>query len=190
MDTVDIVNYSHSKTSLTINIIIHTLILFIFLSVFFFNYISMKEQEALNRQVDILSSKIPDILNLIKERDTNKFINWKVLKQKAQEEIQNDDLDIDSYIQENNKNLKYISIIIILSLFILTLSIYLYNNYILDKKIDMLYIIKENIVIFIFIGLIEFLFFKNVASKYVPIFPVEISTTILERIKGNIMDME
>lgn len=178
-----------NHSSLTINIIIHSLILFIFLSVFFFNYISKKEQESLNSQIDVLCSKVPDILNNIKNRDKDNFINWKLVRQKAQEEIQNDDLNINEYIQDNNTNLKYISISIIVSLFLLVLCIYFYNNHILDKRIDMSYIIKENIVIFIFIGLIEFLFFKNVASKYIPIFPVEISNTILNRIKNNIMDV-
>ena len=51
----------------------------------------------------------------------------------------------------------------------------------------MSYIIKENIIIFISIGIIEFLFFTKVSSKYVPILPVQISTTVLERIKENIM---
>lgn len=177
-----------SKTSLTINIIIHALILFIFLSLFFFNYISKKEQEALNNKVDLLSSKVPDILNVIKNRDKNNFIDWKLVKQKAQEEIQKDDLSINEYIEDNNTNLKYISISIIVSLFLLFLCIYFYTNYILDKRIDISYIIKENICIFIFIGLIEFLFFRNIVSKYSPIFPVEISNTILERIKNNIMN--
>lgn len=179
-----------NNSSLIINIIIHTLILFIFLSVFFFDYISNKEQDALNNQVDVLCSKVPDILNLIKERDKNKFINWQVIKQKSIEELKTDDLNINEYIQDNNINLKYIAGSIILSLLILGLCFYFYNNYLLDKKIDISYIIKENIIIFIFIGLIEFLFFKNIASKYSSVFPVEISNTILERIKNNIMDMD
>lgn len=179
----------HDNNSIIINIIIHVLILFIFLSLFFFDYISNKEQDALNNQVDLLCSKVPDILNLIKERDKNNFINWQVIKQKSIEELQKDDLNIDEYIENNNKSIKYIALAIILSLFILVLCIYFYNNYLLDIKIDISYIIKENIVIFIFIGLIEFLFFKNIASKYSPVFPLEISNTILEKIKNNIMDI-
>ena len=180
--------YNHQTTSLIINIIIHTLILFIFLSAFFFSYISKKEKDVLDNKVDLLCLRIPSILNIIKQRD-NKFIDWKVVRQKAVEEIKIDDLDINKYIEDNNTRLKYISLSIILSLFILVICIYYYNKFILDKNIDISYIIKENFVIFIFIGLIEFLFFKNVASKYSPIFPLEISNTVLERLKMNFMDI-
>jgi len=42
-----------------------------------------------------------------------------------------------------------------------------------------------NIIIFSITGLIEYFFFMNVASKYVPVMPNEITDTMLERIKHN-----
>lgn len=174
------------SSSLLINILIHIFILFIFLSLFFFFYISKKEEESLNNQVDFICQKIPDILKNIDQTDKNKVIKWESLKYKAENEYKYDDLDIDEYINYNNNNLKYISIIISITILFLSLIIYFYS-YILGKNIDISYIIKENIVIFLFIGMVEFLFFKNIASKYIPIFPVDISTTLLERIKYNIM---
>ena len=177
---------SQNNTSLLINILIHIFILFIFLSVFFFYYISKKEEESLSTQVDFICKKIPDILKTLDERDKNKVIKWKTIKYKAEQELKYDDLDLDEYIKYNNNNLKYISISISISILILIILIYVYSN-ILGHNINISYIITENIVIFLFIGIIEFLFFKNVASKYIPIFPVDVSTTLLERIKYNIM---
>ena len=43
-----------------------------------------------------------------------------------------------------------------------------------------------NLIIFSITGLIEYLFFANVASKYVPVTPDVISKTMLERAKYNI----
>ena len=174
--------------SLLINILIHVFILFIFLSLFFFLYISKKEEDSLNKQVNIICDKMPDILKTLDERDTNNIIKWETIKYKAQNEINYNDLDLDEYINYNNNSLKYVSIAISVTILVLVLLIYFYYNYLLGKDIDISYILKENIIIFIFIGAIEFLFFKNIASKYIPIFPVDISTTLLERIKYNIMN--
>ncbi len=177
MDTVNVL----------INVIIHCLILFVFLSLFFFLYIAKREQEALNDQSQQICKRIPYILDILKEQDKNNYINWQIVRQKSQEELNTDDLDINDYIVKNNTELKYVSIIIGVSLLILAILIYIYYKYIVGKYVDIGYIIKENIIIFIFIGIIEFLFFKNIASKYIPIFPFEISNTILTRIKENIM---
>jgi hypothetical protein len=131
---------------------------------------------------------MPDILKTLDERDTNNIIKWETIKYKAQNEINYNDLDLDEYINYNNNSLKYVSIAISVTILVLVFLIYFYYNYLLGKDIDISYILKENIIIFIFIGAIEFLFFKNIASKYIPIFPVDISTTLLERIKYNIMN--
>lgn len=177
MNTVDIL----------INVILHSFILFVFLSLFFFLYISKREKEELDRQTDSICKRIPDLIDTLKKEDKDNLIDWKNVRQKAVEEINYDDLDIDDYIKTNNEELKYITIIIGCSILFLILLIYLYYTYLLKEDIDMAYIIKENIVIFISIGIIEFLFFTKVSSKYVPILPVQISSTVLDRIKQNIM---
>jgi hypothetical protein len=179
---------SQNNLTLLINILIHIFILFIFLSGFFFYYIAKKEEESLNNQVDFICKKIPDILKTLDERDKNKVIKWETIKYKTEQESKYDDLDLDEHINYNNNNLKYISVVISITILILIFLIYIYSN-LSGNNINISYIITENIFIFIFIGMIEFLFFKNVASKYIPIFPVDVSTTLLERIKYNIMNM-
>jgi hypothetical protein len=170
-----------------INIIIHMFILFLFLCLFFFFYISKKEEEKLNEEVDMICKKIPDILSFIEEKDKYHMIKWDIVKEKVENEQKIDDLDIDDYIEKNNKNLKYISIIIAISLLLITIGVYYYNRN--DPNIDIGYIIKENIIIFLFIGTIEFMFFKHVASRYAPIFPLDITTTISNRVKEKIEDL-
>jgi hypothetical protein len=53
-------------------------------------------------------------------------------------------------------------------------------------SIDFNLILKENFIIFVCVGIIEFLFFNYIASKYVPVTPDFVATSILERIKLNI----
>jgi hypothetical protein len=170
-----------------INIIIHMCILFVFLSLFFFFYISKKEQEKLNQEVDILSEKIPSILSSIEKNDKNHIIQWDLIKKNTEKEKSINDIDIDKYIEKNNKNLKYLSIIIAITMLLLSFSVYFYNRN--NSNLNIFYIIKENIIIFLFIGTIEFMFFKYVASKYSPIYPVDISLTISNRIKEKIENL-
>lgn len=176
-----------NEIGIIINIIIHIFILFAFLSLFFFFYISKKEQEKLDEKVDILSKKVPNILSFIEQKDYYNMIKWDLVKRNTEIEKSIDDLDVDNYIEKNNKNLKYTSIIIIISLLFLSFGFYFYNRN--NPNLDISYIIKENIIIFLFIGTIEFMFFKYVASKYSPIFPVDISETISNRIKEKIQEL-
>lgn len=175
------------KVGIFINIVIHMFILFVFLSLFFFFYISKKEQEKLNQEVDILSGKIPGILSSIKKNDKNHIIQWDILKKNTEIEKSINDIDLDGYIEKNNKNLKYLSIIIAICMLFLSFGVYFYNRN--NPNLDISYIIKENIIIFLFIGTIEFMFFKYVASKYSPIYPVDISLTISNRIKEKIENL-
>jgi hypothetical protein len=177
MNTADII----------INVIIHSFILFVFLSLFFFLYISKIEKDELSNQTEEICKRVPMILDTLKKEDKNNIIDWKSVRQKAIEELNYDDIDITDYIGNNNQGLKYTTIIIGSSMFFLAFTIYIYYAYFLKQDIDISYIIKENIAIFISIGIIEFLFFTKVSSKYVPILPSQISTTLLNRIKENIM---
>ena len=116
MNTIDIL----------INVILHSFILFVFLSLFFFLYISKKEKEELDRQTDSICERIPDILDTLKKEDKDKIIDWKNVRQKAIEEMDYDDLDIDDYIKTNNNEIKYVTIFIGGSILFLILLIYLY----------------------------------------------------------------
>lgn len=176
-------------STLVVNILVHILILFVFLYLFFFFFISRVEENTLNGQVDNLAdNKITSILAEIDKMDTNKNINWNLVKQKAEEELI-DDEHVNEFIHTNNTNLKYIGIIIATAIFLLTITVYYYYTYSKNESIDLIHILKENVAVFLVIGIIEFVFFKTTAIKYVPITSSQIGKSMFERIKENIMNL-
>ena len=116
MNTADII----------INVIIHSFILFVFLSLFFFLYISKIEKDELSNQTEEICKRVPMILDTLKKEDKNNIIDWKSVRQKAIEELNYDDIDITDYIGNNNQGLKYTTIIIGSSMFFLAFTIYIY----------------------------------------------------------------
>ena len=176
-------------SALVVNILVHILILFVFLYLFFFLFISRIEEKTLNSQVDNLAdNKIQSILREIDKLDTKKYIDWNMIKQKAEEELA-DDENVNEFIQTNNSNLKYIGIMIAITFLLLAITVYYYYTYSENKTIDMIHIIKENVAVFLVIGIIELVFFKLTAIKYVPISPLEIGKSMFERIKENVMNL-
>lgn len=175
--------------NLVINILIHVFILFIFLYVFFFNFISKSEESAISDQVDNISNnKIPQILKNIDNMDKNKIINWSDIKKKAENVLNSTDQTVDKNIKDNNDSLKFIGIIIITSILLITITIYIYYTFILKKSVNLKKILLENATVFSLVGIIEYIFFQLTASKYVPVYSDTIGTTILESIKTNIMN--
>ena len=75
----------------------------------------------------------------------------------------------------------------VLSLFILLVGMIIIYKY-LGYNLHLREIFIENIVIFAFVGLIEYLFFTQIASKYIPVTPDVAGTTILQRIDDNILE--
>lgn len=151
--------------------------------------------------MNVEADKISYILSMLDEFDnvnwetvkTNildtKFIDWDKIKKRAEEELLNDDAEINDFIETNNANLKYIGMIIIISLFILIITCYVYYTYVEKKSVNIMHVLKENLSVFIIIGAIEFIFFKTTAIKYVPVFPSEIGKTMFDKIKDNIIDI-
>ena len=176
------------SNSLVLNIFFHVLILFTFLYIFFFLYISKTEEKIINNQVNNLAiNNIPDILKRIDDADTNKKIEWGTIKKKA-EKIINDPPANQKSRENKNNNLKIIGGIIILSLIVITYIIFFhYSTGPSAPSISR--IIIENLTTFGFIGVVEYIFFTQTASSFVPVYPDMIGTTILESVKTKIKDI-
>jgi hypothetical protein len=174
-----------------VNIYFHVIILFTFLTIFFFTYLSKVQKKAIS---DSVTSNIqPQINNLLSEVDyldkklspkTYPTIQWNKVEDMG-ENIKKPDPEITNSINSNNKKLLYISIAVIASLIVgLVILIIYYKSR--GETFSIWGIVLENLVIFSFVGVIEFLFFKYVASKYIPTTPYNVSSTILDRINYNI----
>lgn len=180
---------ANERINHTINIAIHVLILFIFLTLFFFYYVSRISKRNIKKAFsDIIDKKINELLT-----ETNKWnekidivsVDWNEFNNLADDIILNSQKEIPEIV-ENNNRLKYISIIIIFCMILGIFILYFYYKYMKGYDILVGYIIYENIIIFSLIGTIEFLFFTKIASKYIPITPDFVSITILNRIKSKV----
>lgn len=174
---------------------LHVLILFTFLTIFFFAYISKLEKQNLDQVTSsMIEEKTDSLLNNVKDWQNKlnnwnpKFdvkINWNKVDNLADTLIKNSEGDSPE-IKENNQKLFRDSIIFIVALFMIFIGAILYFSLGLGYHIHFKHILIMNAIIFGITGLIEYLFFVNVASKYVPVTPDFTTNTILDRVKKNL----
>lgn len=185
---------SEYNINFALDIALHVLILFTFLTIFFFVYISKLEKQNLNNVTDsLIEEKTGNLLNTVDEWQ-NKLkklndnidikIDWNVVNNISDKLIEKSK-DETVQIKNNNDKLFKESMIIILSLFILFIGLVIVL-FLLGYNIHLKHIIIVNLIIFSLTGVIEYLFFTNVASKYIPVNPDFTTNTILDRLKKNI----
>jgi hypothetical protein len=176
-----------------LNILFHVLILFTFLTIFFFTYISTTEknatQDAINNIINNQSKSILSEIDNLDKKIGGK-IDWDKFKE-ISENIVNSNTDYDKTtdgesIKDNNNNVFWTSIYIIIALVVIIVAYIIWNLYYKHEKLKIGEILKDNFIIFMFVGTIEFLFFVYIVSKYIPTTPDIIGITAIEKIKENI----
>jgi hypothetical protein len=188
-------NSKDYNVNFSLDIALHVLILFTFLTIFFFAYISKLEKQNLDNVTNnVIIEKSDSILNAADDwqnnlnnwnKNFNIKIDWKTVDCIANRLIEESNGESPK-IKENNDNLFKGSIIAICVAFFLFIGLVLFLKYYMKYDIHVKHILIMNLIIFSLTGLIEFLFFQNVASKYIPVTPDFTSNTVLERIKTNI----
>lgn len=169
-----------------INISLHVLILFTFLTVLFFYYISKLERESISDALDSsINDQIGGVLSKIDKSAISDQIDWENLDKLAKN-IQVETKGEATDVVANHHRLLIIGISVITALAILFSGIYTYY-YMKGSKINIKKILIENAIVFSFVGVIEFLFFTQIASKYIPVTPDMLSDTILERVKYRLL---
>lgn len=177
---------SEISANYTINIGLHVLILFSFLTSFFFAYISKLEKTSVTTALDgLVNNNISTILDNIDKNIPIPDSQWAKINDMA------DKLDRDAQgelpsIKNHNNMLMYAAGGGIAIAFLILVGIYTYFTKGLHIDIHIRHILSENAVTFILIGLVEFLFFYYIASKYIPATPDVAAITAIDRIKYNI----
>jgi len=176
-----------------LNILFHVLILFTFLTIFFFTYISTTEknatQDAINNIINNQSKTILSEIDNLDKKIGGK-IDWDKIK-KVSQNMLNSSTDYDKTedgqsIKDNNNNLFWISIYIIIGLVVIIVSYIMWNLYYKNNQLKIGEILKDNFIIFMSVGTIEFLFFAYIVIKYIPTTPDVVGITAIEKIKENI----
>ena len=176
--------------NLIVNISMHITILFIFLYFFFFIIVSKKGEKFLNKNInDISTNTIPILLdktNQLNKEYGGTFVNWNKLYEISKKINKHDNISIDQKIKENNEYYKKLGFYILICLVTFVIGLYCYYTFYKKSTINIGNIISENILTFILIGTIEYVFFLMISSNYVTSYPTDNSTIILERIKYNL----
>lgn len=169
-----------------LNIALHILILFIFLTIFYFSYISHVQREHINEEVDSnIDALANDTLEIIKQ---NKTFSEKQINEFLKSIIANKNIS-EKYTKQynkNNKNIRLRSIGLIFVLILLNILIIFYFSS-KEEDLNIKNIIIMNIIMFVLIGTVEFVFFKLIASQYIPVTPNVFMDSIVSRIKNNLI---
>lgn len=181
-------NNNNYITNFSLDIVLHVLILFTFLTIFFFAYVSKLEKQSLDNTVsDVINNKTNTFLTKFDQLSTkyDVKVNWNIIDNIADNLIKNSQGEVPE-IKQNNDRLFKDSIIAIIAGFTLFIMSVIFLKYYMKYDVHIGHILLLNIVIFSITGAIEYLFFMKVASKYIPVTPDVISNTILERLKYNL----
>ena len=171
------------KTSINVpmNILMHITILFSFLTIAFIVYISKVEKSAFHSEIKNNIQK--GLNNILNDPSVNKQEVLYILEKIPFEYLLNQYQYPTEYSTNNNKMLITQSIIIMVGLFLLLVSIVSISYLSCQKCVPVWSIIKENILTFIIIGMVELLFFYFVAMHYIPIKPSTITYTVIDILK-------
>ena len=167
-------------TYVGLNITVHIIILFSFLSLFFFLYVSKIEEQAFKDEIgDVIQKNIESALE--KRRDVALPIVQKAVPFLEYAKVQHSGPEEASLKQ--NFFVKFSAGFTVLLLVGICLSIILTLTYDCNKHVPVTEILLENTATFILVGMLEFLFFTRIAMKFVPAPPTLMLKTILTRIK-------
>ena len=165
------------QASTGINILCHILILFVFLTVFFFSFISKTEKKLIRNELnDIIEDEIPIVMKNIDDIG-GAYIQWKKVNDMATKVKSRYNPKVD---KDNRKLFKKSIIICIVLLIVIILSIVYFKFY---KKYDLglSKILVETMVISCLVGLIEVLFFLHIRLKYVSVARSDLVSELVDR---------
>lgn len=152
--------------NLLISVTLHVFLLFVFLSIFFWTIINHTETKSFTNELD------KSINNINFTQEVPKEVKDYLLKIHDTKNIT---------LEKNNSMVFLLNIIIVILLLVIIVTQIIFHN-ILGGTIAYGEIILENVIVLIFVGIIEFLFFKNIASHYVPVKPSYMTNVIKQNI--------
>jgi hypothetical protein len=151
-----------------IHSIFHVLILFIVLTVFFFIVVEDLEKSSLtNELVHGIENGLKNVKITKDEGTYDKLLKLAELYNKP-----------DPTSIAYNDSLYVICIATIITLFMVLITLIFTLKYSSRKCISILNIILENMLLFVCVGVVEYLFFINIGSHYIPIVPSYIGSVI------------
>lgn len=177
---IDKISHIVSDPEFAINMAMHSLILFSFLSVFFLYYITTLAKNAFNSEIthlmnDGLEKPIEDLKSNPYVRQVLNLVPSEKLLQLYSKE--------DKAVQMHNNGLEtsvFIGNALLWGMLVIVIIILKHSC---GKEINVQEVVIENAITFTFVGVVEFLFFKYIAFKFIPVAPSFISQQFLEKVQ-------
>tara|TARA_A100001015_G_C15042776_1_gene740958 strand:- start:3396 stop:3896 length:501 start_codon:yes stop_codon:yes gene_type:complete len=154
------------------SIYLHIFLLFCFLTIFFWTVISKTEGKTINNEI---VSGVNDGLK-------NFHISNQIFTDNDVKYLEKYYQGKDSTVTRNNKNLLQFNIAFIVMLLIGFFACIFVRYIFCRRNINWLEVIGENLIILLLVGGIEYYFFMNIASKYVPIMPSYLPNVVKSKI--------
>ncbi len=172
-----------NKINIGIDMGVHALILFTILTSFFLLYITKLTRKEISNQVgNLIEDSVPKIIQNGKKELGPDFIA--ILKEIPYEKLKKEYSGPDEYQELNNSWLKEIIILTNIGLFILVTGTIMILSFLCNSNINIVEILKLNLITFTFVGMVEYLFFTNVALKFVPTPPSLMLTSIIDNLRN------
>jgi hypothetical protein len=172
---------SPSHINFFINGILHVFILLTILSLFYFIYISNLSRERFHQELgNVINDNLaPAIEKADKDgtiKNTLKKLDLQTMENYYNKDSETTTLE-NSWLKKSTFGVLTMVLIFLFTVIIIVKSF--------CKKIPLVSILKENIIMFTLIGLVEVCFFLFVARKYVPTKPSLVMQSCIDSLKKN-----
>ena len=176
-----------SEFSFGVNVFVHVIILFTFLTVFFILFVSKLTKDMFENEISHLIDENIEKLIMGLDGDTKKNLGLFTKMMPIDKLIKKYEGPSD-YVLEHNRWLKLSAVAVsIVGVLILALVLYIiYNS--CGRCVPLKHILIENIIVFVCVGVVEYLFFTRVALKFVPAPPSLLVTSLINKFKETIIE--
>lgn len=171
---------------LSINVVLHMLFLFTFLTVFFIVVISRMMKNAFENEItQLIESNVNTQLDKIDKEQEKLVIT--ALEHMPLDKFKKKYMQHSDVVEQKNKQVKNIAIsTIVIGISVLILILYILSKT-CNKCIPIKELIIENIIVFTFVGIVEYIFFTQVAFKFIPAPPSLLLTSFIEKFKSSVV---
>jgi len=167
-----------------INIAVHVLILFSFLTFFYFLFISKVSETAFKTEMEnVINSQLPKVLEKRSNSELDKITNRGLKESQIFAKLEQMYNQPSQDIETHNYYVKFITFGTCLMVFLTIALVVTIQYFSCGKCISLWKIVLENVIIFSIIGLIEFLFFTKIAMKFIPAPPSLMMKTAFDALK-------
>lgn len=169
--------------SFFINVVLHMFILLVIISSFFFFYVTRLTTDKFQQELDdIITTNLPPaIVNADKQKLLK--IALSTINMDRVVEYYKNKTDKATTIQ--NKWLIRVTLVAIVSLLFTIILTIVILKFSCQQRAPFFHIIKENIILFFFVGIIEITFFLQIARYFVPTQPSLMMKSLIDALKAN-----